>query len=46
MRPFLLWHFMRAGVDLARYMPPGAVPDHAVWAQCEAAAEAMARPKG
>lgn len=44
--PFLLWHFMRAGVDLDRHMPPGSVPDQAVWAQCEAAAKAAASPRG
>lgn len=38
--PYLLWHFRRAGVDLARYMPPASVPDDKVWAQCEAAARA------
>lgn len=36
--PYLLWHFMRAGIDLARYMPAAKVPDDRVWAQCEAAA--------
>jgi hypothetical protein len=32
--PYLLWRFMRAGVDLARFMPPQAIPGDAVWKQC------------
>jgi glycosyltransferase involved in cell wall biosynthesis len=32
--PYLLWKFRCAGVDLARYMPPSAIPGEAVWQQC------------
>ena len=32
--PYLLWRFKRAGVDLARYMPPEAIPADSVWQQC------------
>jgi hypothetical protein len=32
--PYLLWRFKCAGVDLARYMPAGAIPGEAVWQQC------------
>ena len=32
--PYLLWRFMRAGVDLARFMAPEAIPGDAVWKQC------------
>ena len=34
LHPYLLWRFKRAGVDLARYLPPEAVPNEAVWRQC------------
>jgi hypothetical protein len=34
--PYLLWHFRRAGVDLARYLPAERIPGEDVWAQCEA----------
>jgi hypothetical protein len=34
LHPYLLWRFRRAGVDLARYMPPEAIPGEAVWRQC------------
>jgi hypothetical protein len=34
LHPYLLWRFRRAGVDLARYMPPEAIPGDAVWRQC------------
>jgi hypothetical protein len=26
MHPYLLWQFQRAGVDLARYLPPNSIP--------------------
>jgi hypothetical protein len=29
--PYLLWRFHRAGVDLARYLPPASIPGEAVW---------------
>lgn len=32
--PYLLWRFKRAGVDLARYMPPESIPNKSVWQQC------------
>jgi hypothetical protein len=32
--PYLLWRFRCAGVDLARYMPPAAIPGEAVWREC------------
>ncbi len=32
--PYLLWQFKCAGVDLARFLPPNAIPDDAVWAEC------------
>lgn len=31
--PYLLWRFHRAGVDLARYLPPEAIPGEAAWRQ-------------
>ena len=31
---YLLWRFRCAGVDLARYLPPDAMPSHAAWIQC------------
>jgi hypothetical protein len=34
LHPYLLWRFRCAGVDLARYMPPEAIPGEAVWRQC------------
>ncbi len=34
LHPYLLWRFKCAGVDLARYVPPDAIPDEAVWRQC------------
>ncbi len=34
LHPYLLWRFRCAGVDLARYMPPEAIPGDAVWRQC------------
>jgi len=34
--PFLLWRYRCAGVDLARFMPPGAIPGEDVWRQCAA----------
>ena len=36
LHPYLLWRFRCAGVDLARYLPPEAIPGDAVWAQCAA----------
>ncbi|MGH8801218.1 MAG: hypothetical protein ACREX6_02840 [Casimicrobiaceae bacterium] len=32
--PYLLWQFRRAGVDLARFMPPEAIPTDDEWRQC------------
>ena len=32
--PYLLWCFRCAGVDLARFMPPEAIPGEDVWRQC------------
>jgi hypothetical protein len=32
--PYLLWRLRCAGVDLAKYMPPEAIPGDAVWQQC------------
>ena len=29
--PYLLWRFRCAGVDLARFLPPAAIPSEAVW---------------
>jgi hypothetical protein len=34
LHPYLLWRFRCAGVDLARYMAPEAIPGEAVWRQC------------
>jgi hypothetical protein len=34
LHPYLLWRFKCAGVDLARYMTPDAIPGDAVWRQC------------
>jgi hypothetical protein len=36
LHPYLLWRFKCAGVDLARYLPQGALPGEAVWKQCAA----------
>jgi len=36
LHPYLLWRFRCAGVDLARYMPPAAIPHEAVWNECAA----------
>jgi hypothetical protein len=32
--PYVLWRYRCAGVDLARFMPPEAVPGEDVWRQC------------
>jgi hypothetical protein len=32
--PYLLWKFRCAGVDLARFVPPGQIPDAGVWQRC------------
>jgi hypothetical protein len=32
--PYSLWKFKCAGVDLARYLPPAAIPGDAVWQEC------------
>jgi hypothetical protein len=32
--PYLLWRYRCAGVDLARFMPPEAIPGDDVWRQC------------
>jgi hypothetical protein len=34
--PYLLWRYRCAGIDLARFMPPAAVPGEDVWRQCAA----------
>ena len=34
LHPYLLWRFKCAGVDLARYMRPEAIPGEAVWRHC------------
>jgi hypothetical protein len=34
--PYLLWRMRGAGVDLARYVPPDAMPGEAAWRECEA----------
>jgi hypothetical protein len=34
LHPYLLWRFKCAGVELSRYMQPGAIPGDAVWRQC------------
>ena len=34
LHPYLLWRFRGAGVDLARYIPPGKIPDDDTWRQC------------
>ena len=34
--PYLLWKFRCAGVDLARFMPPAAIPSEVVWQRCAA----------
>jgi hypothetical protein len=41
--PYLLWKFKCAGVDLARYMPPGSIPGEAVWQQCAAHDQAQGK---
>jgi hypothetical protein len=40
--PYLLWHFHRAGVDLARYLPPDAIPADTAWREFAAMDEAAA----
>jgi len=32
--PYLLWRYRCAGVDLARFMPPEAIPGDDAWRQC------------
>ena len=32
--PYSLWKFKCAGVDLARFLPPSAIPGDAVWQEC------------
>ena len=32
--PYLLWRYRCAGVDLARFLPPEAIPGEDVWRQC------------
>jgi hypothetical protein len=34
--PYLLWRYRCAGIDLARFMPPEAIPGAEVWRQCAA----------
>ena len=34
LHPYLLWRFKSAGIDLAAYMAPEAIPGEAVWRQC------------
>lgn len=34
LHPYLLWKYRCAGVDLARYLSPDAVPGEAVWREC------------
>jgi hypothetical protein len=36
LHPYLLWRFRCAGVDLARFLAPEAIPGDAVWQQCAA----------
>lgn len=42
--PYLLWRYRCAGVDLARFMPPEAIPGEAVWRQCADFDRARAQP--
>jgi hypothetical protein len=42
--PYLLWRYRCAGVDLARFMPPQAIPGDAVWRQCAEFDRAKAQP--
>jgi hypothetical protein len=41
--PYLLWRYRCAGVDLARFMPPEAIPGEDVWRQCAEFDRAEAR---
>jgi hypothetical protein len=34
--PYLLWKFKCAGVNLARFLPPHAIPPESAWAECAA----------
>jgi hypothetical protein len=42
--PYLLWRYRCAGVDLARFMPPEAIPGEAVWRECAEFDRAKAKP--
>jgi hypothetical protein len=45
-QPYMLWQYRRAGVDLARFMPPDAVPGEEIWQQCAAFDRARAQRGG